>query len=557
MTKATFNLCSQPWITVRFVDGEMRDVSLREVFARAHEIQRVSGDGPTQDVAITRLLLALLMRTLPVVDDPVDEWKRLKDRPTLPLEGINRYLDAWEYRFDLFDADFPFMQVPHDVESKSSGLYKLVPDLPDSPDKQLFTNRAGGGASSLSFAEAARWLVHTQAFDPSGIKTGLHGDSRVKGGKGYPIGVAWTGNLGVLMVQGRTLKETLVLNAVLDRLSEQDIPPWELEPDGPDVRRTAEGAVALPVGMIQALTWQSRRMVLHLNSMNTAVENVTIGNGNPISPENRWTFEPFTAWRYSVNKSKASSDIYFPLTVNPDRAMWRGLAVFLGVPSQQGAMQSKAAKTRKPGVVEWLECLAGEEIISSASQVTVSMTGAVYGTQNSVIDTVVADSLSFPMAVMTNAQLQGRALQAIETADSCVWVLRGLARDLGAAAGVEALTERVDSIERRAYAELGSAYRRWLTTLTPDVDRDEVAYVWQKQVKRIIDALAAELIRDAGQTAIVGRDVVDQRSDHAEHLDAGSASLKYQALLARRLELLQERKASTPVPAPSQIGGHK
>ncbi|NYN06610.1 type I-E CRISPR-associated protein Cse1/CasA, partial [Salmonella enterica subsp. enterica serovar Typhimurium] len=69
------------------------------------------------------------------------------------------------------------------------------------------------GRSKLSFAEAARWLVHTQAYDYSGIKPGVEGDPRVKGGKGYPIGTGWSGMTGGTVIRGTTLLETLLLNS--------------------------------------------------------------------------------------------------------------------------------------------------------------------------------------------------------------------------------------------------------------------------------------------------------------------------------------------------------
>src|SRR5699024_2697574 len=88
--------------------------------------------------------------------------------------------------------------------------------------------------------EAARWLVHCMAFDISGIKSGAVGDPRVKGGKGYPIGIGWSGWLGGLYFEGDTLFQTLMLNTVLSdgpvggtRACEQDGP-------GPAERTSAE-----------------------------------------------------------------------------------------------------------------------------------------------------------------------------------------------------------------------------------------------------------------------------------------------------------------------------
>src|SRR5690606_31001535 len=72
--------------------------------------------------------------------------------------------------------------------------------------------RAASTTRTLLPAEAARWLVHTQAFDPSGIKTGVVGHPRANKGKVYPEPVAWTGQLGALHLVGESLLHTLLLN---------------------------------------------------------------------------------------------------------------------------------------------------------------------------------------------------------------------------------------------------------------------------------------------------------------------------------------------------------
>ena len=123
--------------------------------------------------------------------------------------------------------------------------------------------RAGNARDSLSYGEAARWLVYAQAYDYSGIKSGAVGDSRVKGGKGYPIGTGWTGMTGGVLVVGENLLDTLILNTCSSALTNsQDRPVWERQPDGPDTREKV-GENAYPQGPSDLLTWQSRRIRLH------------------------------------------------------------------------------------------------------------------------------------------------------------------------------------------------------------------------------------------------------------------------------------------------------
>jgi CRISPR system Cascade subunit CasA len=88
--------------------------------------------------------------------------------------------------------------------------------------------------ASVDAAEAAQAVVHCMAFDFSGIKPGADGDKRVKGGKGYPIGIGWCGWLGGTVIEGKNLRETLLLNYIPLRpgAGTEDRPLWEMEDIG-------------------------------------------------------------------------------------------------------------------------------------------------------------------------------------------------------------------------------------------------------------------------------------------------------------------------------------
>lgn len=149
----------------------------------------------------------------------------------------------------------------HTATGATSGLSKLIAEVPDGAP--YFTTRAGDGLSHVGPAEAARWVVHCQAFDPSGIKSGAVGDPRVKGGKGYPIGVGWCGNLGLVIAEGRDLAETLLLNLVLDHPSTaEDVPVWEREEPLTAAVDPVLATRGRSHGPVELLVWQSRRIRL-------------------------------------------------------------------------------------------------------------------------------------------------------------------------------------------------------------------------------------------------------------------------------------------------------
>ena len=100
------------------------------------------------------------------------------------------------------------MQV-HDLHT-AKGDTKPVSRLVLDSESEYFSQRAEVALKSLSFAEAARYLVTLHAYDYSGIKSGAVGDPRVKGGKGYPLGVGWYGATGKVIVHGANMMETLL-----------------------------------------------------------------------------------------------------------------------------------------------------------------------------------------------------------------------------------------------------------------------------------------------------------------------------------------------------------
>ncbi|MBB1260900.1 type I-E CRISPR-associated protein Cse1/CasA, partial [Streptomyces alkaliterrae] len=187
---SSFDLTAQPWLPVLYTSGDEGVVSLAGVLAEAHGIRRLVGDVPTQEFALTRLLLAILYDALDDRLETIADWAELWRQDTLPVAEVAAYLRRHREGFDLLHPTRPFFQVA-DLRTAKDEVFALDRIVADVPNGDRFFTMRSGGVDSLSFAEAARWLVHSHAYDPSGIKSGAVGDPRVKGGKGYPLGVGW------------------------------------------------------------------------------------------------------------------------------------------------------------------------------------------------------------------------------------------------------------------------------------------------------------------------------------------------------------------------------
>lgn len=517
----------------------IEELGILTVLSRAHALAGLSGELPTQTFALTRLLLAVLHSA---IDGPrdLDDWQRLWEAETLPVDQIENYLDRYRDRFYLFHPTTPFLQVPdlRTAKGETSELSKLVADVPNG--EPFFTTRRAD-AITLSFAEAARWLVHIHAFDMSGIKSGAVGDPRVKSGKGYPIGVGWSGSLGGVLLEGRTFKETLLLNLVADtpefrRDPETDRPVWE-RPQLTAAEEVPGGRT--PTGPVDLYVWPSRRV--RLVRTGDRVTSVLIANGDKLTPQNMHLYEPHTAWRRSQAQEKkagASTPVYMPRKHEADRAIWRGLQSLLPAGDRQ---TGDAADSLAPGVVEWLGVLTYERIVDRDYPVRVRAIGMTYGQQESSVTDVIDDALALRamLAQRDAGALVGIAVSGVEVAEAAVQAVGNLAGDLAAAAGGDG-TGRRSRVMERAYARLDQPYRSWLLTLTPEAVELDLKAEWQRTVLEIVRDEGRELLEDIPPAAWEGRVV------RGHVLTAAHAADRFDRAVREALPLAFAQHAGVP-----------
>ncbi|TFV58354.1 type I-E CRISPR-associated protein Cse1/CasA [Geodermatophilus sp. DF01-2] len=522
-----YDLTAEPWIPALGLDGAVHELSPIDVFARSDELVSIGGELPTQGFALTRVLLAILHRAVRGPED-ITDWAELWRAPGLPVDDVARYLAQWRRRFDLFSTEAPFLQVAglSTAKGEFSGLEKLIADVPNG--HPYFTTRAGRALQCIGFAEAARWVVHAHAFDPSGIKSGAAGDPRVKGGKGYPIGIAWAGNLGGVLMQGTTLRDTLLLNLlpygeqspVLGwGESDDDLPVWER----PLLTAAVEREGASPRGPADLYTWPSRRVRLVGND--AGVTGVLVANGDPLPVQDAFSFEPMSAWRKSDAQAKKLGRqlVYMPREHHVDRAFWRGLAALLPAGAAQ---RTGGADTLPPAMSEWLALIQLHGHVPHDYMIQTRAVGIVYGSNNSVVDELIDDELSLTVAVLQSEHraLGLAAVDAVNAAEAAVRALGSLARNLQEAAGGDG-AGAADRARELGFAALDAPFRRWVAELGPDSDLIEVEERWHRQVRRIVRGLADELLEDSGPAAWRGREV-NQR-----HLDSARADVFFSAAL--------------------------
>lgn len=501
-----YDLIDEPWILAQRHDGTVETISLTRLFEHAGEYARLAGDLPTQALPILRLALAVVHAA---TGGPADgeEWRRLWKAKRLPTGPIADYLADHRDRFDLFHPQTPFYQVADLATKKTeSGLAAFIADVPTGNPK--YATRTAEGLDRIGFDEAARWLVHCQAFDLSGIKGAAEGDPRAKGGKSYPIGPGSLGRLGAVHPEGEDLAETLLLNLIpvdyLEErgavLSEDDAPVWERDPHGPAPEaRAPEGA---PKGMLDLYTWQTRR--LRLLADEDGVTGAIICQGDRLELRDQFKTEPMTAWRRSENQERQlkSARVYLPRRHDPARSAWRGLAASL--PALSGG---DGPASLPPLALEWIGAAHSRGWLERDRRINYHVTGIAYGTQEAVITEVIDDRLTMAAAVFDagNRELAATVADAAADAETAVKALSGLARDLvKAAGGRDSVAGAGDEAAVTGYAALDVHYRDWLHKLEPDDDTDMARAAWQRRVWTVVRGFADALVAAAGPAAWKG-----------------------------------------------------
>ena len=555
MKNPEYNLLDEPWIPVRLLDGTIADVGLLELLRRTTEIADLACELPTQSIAIQRLVLAIAYRVVPPRD--ARDWARQWDEGA-PTEQMIEYLERWRDRFYLFGGCFPFMQVADLRTAKDavSGLEKLIADVPNG--EQFFTTRHGRALACIPPSEAARWLVHVQAYDPSGIRSGAVGDSQVKGGKGYPIGPSWCGHLGLVWLKGKDLDETLVLNLVpadaaqlrgVESTTEWGACSWE----DSEAESAVRGDYSLldpsgtprDISIPRLLTWHSRRVRLVGNR--EGVTGVVLAQGDKLAPQQMHRYEPQSLWRYSTPQSKKfKQDVYMPRKYEAGRALWRNLPGTLPtVTTVQGVDKQPKQEFLPSATLSFHYQLDNASIETTYPKVMrIQAVGVTYGPQEATFEDIYSDELTLSVAVMRveHEDLSAEIDRQVRLTEEIARHVGNLAANLVRAAG-ESGDGAGDGARDRAkelfFSAVDTDFRTWLTQVDGRESARDAGRRWECSLRQHALDIQAELVRGASSSAIIGRDT------GRGYMNVGIAENYFRSALNKRLPVQKTNQEGT------------
>ena len=515
-----FNLIDEPWIRVIDKSCNVIEVSLKDAILNAHEYRALGGELPTQDVAVMRLILAVLHTVISRYDEYGDEnaleddedealerWKAWWDNGKSPEKAVSDYLGKWHERFWLFHPERPFFQVAGLKSGTDYDSSKLNGEISESSNKvRLFSSYSGNDKSVLSYSQAARWLLYLNAYDDVSAKPTKEGKAKAGGSLPSP-GVGWLGKLGLIYLIGNNFFETLMLNLVMinkDEVQYTQNPIWEKE----KISDSERVEIPMPYNLAELYTIQSRR--IFLNRKDDKVISYKLLGGDFFEKENAF-FEPMTVWRVPKNEKKTNDPIT-PKRHDPSKQMWREFSVLYND-------ESSNERNKCSGIVKWYrDILYGSGYLPNNYLLKTAIASVEYGDKDFFVKNVFSDSLTMHSAILSEFGKGWRS--SIETeikhCDDLALAIAHLAQNLYVASGGSnnSKNERFKVVATAAkeqlYYRLDMPFREWLRSIEPkpsEQEKQDKISEWQKTAKNTAKRYADELIADQPEIALIGHSV--------------------------------------------------
>lgn len=551
MTEKHFNLVTDPWIKViKQTDNTVEAVSLQTLFANVASYRQLAGEMKVQDLAVMRLLLAIVhtvysrfdaqgqpyewltvaedsMKVInhdegdEYVDDVLDTWDDLWANGEF-TNIVLQYLSVNEAKFDFF-GERPFYQVTKSqydqlvpakkrVETGSGTvavkqINRLISESGNTP--ALFAPKAGDIKNDVSLGELVRWLIMYQSF------TGVTDKTKIVTKEPFSTPTGWVYRLNPVYAKSDNLFTTLMENFVPDIQEEYQIesPVWEYESvqDYIDQRKS----LRQPQNRAGLYTTWSRAMHIEwsqegrptiftagipmFNSENALIEPMTTWKQDTEKKTNRTFIKPAMKWKQSIGK-----------------AMWRQFGDYVNSHYLDTGSKQHAAE---PGVVSWLRAVREQN--QSVNQTVLTLESAALisdgnATSQAPIIEIVDDMTLRADVLFDDEGAQRWPVRIETTIDTTQTVGSDYWKFVSQIADIRGLgdADRKEYASRETakyYDALNAPFEKWLGSLQPDEDREARIAEWNKTVEGIVFNCADKFMRTPSPRDFKGIDIEGKR----------------------------------------------
>lgn len=492
-------------------------MSLATLFRSSQDYVQLNGDLPAQDVAVLRLILAILLTVYSryQADGQVYDWVELDPKTMRPTKFdeqqlaqaapdellktwqqlwqaghfspvVTSYLEHYQDQFDLYSSQHPFGQVTLDqynqlvptnkrldfTKSRVPGrvdIKQINRLLSESNNKiNVFANRDYQHKNDYTNASLARWLIAYQNYTGKTDKTKIFP-------KGGSLGKGWLYNLNPVYVVGQNLFETLMLNLTLipqdvpvDRHSLNQQPIWEQDMyDYVKYRLQKQ----VPTNLAELYTTPSR--MLYFSQAKQAL----YAAGYPALDPSDAFVEPMTTWKLSKNKHELIPAVRYLNSIN--RGMWRNFGQYVALNNTD---------SHRPGIVTWLKFLSQFQYLNAGIHLRTA--GFINDGQpaSQMPAAAFSDDLRIQADILFDGDLSNQTtwpakIEAIidqtNQVGTYVWHFGKSVANLRQLADPNDLARRLES---EYYQALNNPFKVWLASLRKTDNVKERLQEWQDQV---------------------------------------------------------------------------
>ena len=491
-----YNLIDEPWIPVRWHDGQRTELGIRSALLKAKDIAVIEDPSPLVTAALHRFLLAVLYRALegPTDIEQAKEWFK----SGIPGEKIDTYLERWRNRFWLFDDEHPFGQIAQ-FEPKTWRAWTVLAAEHNADNaKVLFDHIDVFRPDAVSASAAARWMLAAQTFSVSAGKSEIS-----------HTGTAPSATAVMVLPVGRDLEDTLLFCLVPQNraVAAFDLPIWERAAESLDSLKS--GINRKIGGFADRYTWRTRSIRLQ-NTETNQVEKLAFASG--VENASKDSIDPMLGYR--IDDKKGRLPIQFR-----ERGLWRDFDSLLPddghlAPNviEHAAALTRFARERFPHSVMVLGQANNKAKIEYWRMERFSLPQALLGERAAHIRTEIR-------------QLLGDA----EETQAALWqACRTVARNLLSRGKREPDKKDVSkfveqmSANSSYWSTLEAAFHDMLRSYTLELDPDDIRLDWLKSVRGSL--------RDAWNQLVASFSTGDAWATRALVMAEGTVSKKLKAL---------------------------
>jgi len=236
-----YNLLVEEWIPILRTNGKFERVGIWTALTEAGRIRQIAASNPMDNVALLRLLLAVLQWCAPEATEDELEELRCEDTVGIPSHLLEDKLGMPEQpnsAFDLLGTTSGFYQ-DHTAGGVKVAVTNLLHDFP-SGSKIAHFRHTRDHREGMCLACCALGLVRWPGVASAGTA-----------GAGQSMTASINGNTPAYSVRiSATLLATLMFTWPCDHAVDGDAPVW------------ASANEESPLGFFKGMTWRSRRVLL-------------------------------------------------------------------------------------------------------------------------------------------------------------------------------------------------------------------------------------------------------------------------------------------------------